>query len=338
MHILYKRLENFKELSVLERELALEFARVTEAAALASARWMGRGDKMAADDAAVRAMRAVFDTVNIDGTVVIGEGEMDEAPMLYIGEKLGTGKLPCVDVAVDPLEGTTIVSKGLTGAIAVLAVAPKGCFLHAPDMYMDKIAVGPLAKGKVSLDAPVEENLLAVSKALNRSVEELTIVILDRERHKKLIDDVRKAGARIRLITDGDVSPAVATAFEDSGVDMMMGIGGAPEGVLAAAALACLGGDMQARLVPENKKEIERIHQMGIADETKLLKLEDLVKGDVIFAATGITDSSSLRGVRYNARGASTHTLVMRSRTGTVRFIEAWHRFDKKPLMDKIRG
>jgi len=322
----------------LERELALEFARVTEAAALASARWMGRGDKMAADDAAVRAMRAVFDTVNIDGTVVIGEGEMDEAPMLYIGEKLGTGKLPCVDVAVDPLEGTTIVSKGLTGAIAVLAVAPKGCFLHAPDMYMDKIAVGPLAKGKVSLDAPVEENLLAVSKALNRSVEELTIVILDRERHKKLIDDVRKAGARIRLITDGDVSPAVATAFEDSGVDMMMGIGGAPEGVLAAAALACLGGDMQARLVPENKKEIERIHQMGIADETKLLKLEDLVKGDVIFAATGITDSSSLRGVRYNARGASTHTLVMRSRTGTVRFIEAWHRFDKKPLMDKIRG
>ncbi|KUO51245.1 MAG: fructose 1,6-bisphosphatase [Desulfitibacter sp. BRH_c19] len=322
----------------MERELALEFARVTEAAALASARWMGRGDKMAADDAAVRAMRAVFDTVNIDGTVVIGEGEMDEAPMLYIGEKLGTGKLPCVDVAVDPLEGTTIVSKGLTGAIAVLAVAPKGCFLHAPDMYMDKIAVGPLAKGKVSLDAPVEENLLAVSKALNRSVEELTIVILDRERHKKLIDDVRKAGARIRLITDGDVSPAVATAFEDSGVDMMMGIGGAPEGVLAAAALACLGGDMQARLVPENKKEIERIHQMGIADETKLLKLEDLVKGDVIFAATGITDSSSLRGVRYNARGASTHTLVMRSRTGTVRFIEAWHRFDKKPLMDKIRG
>jgi len=326
-------------LNILERELALEFARVTEAAALASARWMGRGDKIAADDAAVRAMRAVFDTVNIDGTVVIGEGEMDEAPMLYIGEKVGTGKPPCVDVAVDPLEGTTIVAKGTTGAIAVIAVAPRGCFLHAPDMYMDKIAVGPLARGKINLDAPVEENLLAVSRALNKSIEEVTVVILDRPRHKKLIEEVRKAGARIRLISDGDVSPAVATAFEDSGVDMMMGIGGAPEGVLAAAALACLGGDMQARLMPEDKEEIKRIHAMGIADEKKLLKLEDLVKGeDVIFAATGITDGSLLRGVRYNSRGASTHTLVMRSRTGTVRFVEAWHRFDKKPLIDKIQG
>ena len=325
----------------MERELALEFARVTEAAALASARWMGRGDKIAADDAAVRAMRAVFDTVNIDGTVVIGEGEMDEAPMLYIGEKVGTGKhaCSCVDVAVDPLEGTNIVAKGTTGAIAVIAVAPKGCFLHAPDMYMDKIVVGPLAKGKVHLDAPVKENLFAVSQALNKKIEEVTVVILDRPRHKKLIEDVRKVGARIKLISDGDVSPAVAATFEDSGVDMMMGIGGAPEGVLAAAALACLGGDMQARLVPEDEEEIKRIHSMGIADEKKLLKMEDLLKGDdVIFAATGITDGSLLRGVRYNSKGASTHTLVMRSRTGTVRFIEAWHRFDKKPLIDRIQG
>ena len=323
----------------MERQLALEFARVTEAAALASARWMGRGDKNAADDAAVRAMRAVFDTVNIDGTVVIGEGEMDEAPMLYIGEKVGTGRLSCVDVAVDPLEGTNIVAKGSTGAISVIAVAPRGCFLHAPDMYMDKIVVGPLAKGKVCLDAPVEDNILAVSKALNKRIEEVTVVILDRTRHKKLIEDVRKVGARIKLISDGDVSPAVATTFDDSGVDMMMGIGGAPEGVLAAAALACLGGDMQARLVPEDEKEIERIHAMGIADEKKLLKMEDLLKGDdVIFVATGITDGSLLRGVRYNSRGASTHTIVMRSKTGTVRFIEAWHRFDKKPLIDKIQG
>jgi fructose-1,6-bisphosphatase II len=323
----------------LERELALEFARVTEAAALASARWMGRGDKISADDAAVRAMRAVFDTVNIDGTVVIGEGEMDEAPMLYIGEKVGTGKAPKVDVAVDPLEGTNIVAKGLTGAIAVMAVAPEGCFLHAPDMYMDKIAVGPKAKGKISIDASVEENLKAVSEALKKSIADLTVVILDRDRHRKLINDVRKAGARIKLISDGDVSPAVATAFENSGVDMMLGIGGAPEGVLAAAALKCLGGDMQARLVPEDEEEIRRIHEMGLQDEKKLLTLDDLVKGDdVIFSATGITDGSLLRGVLFNSMGASTHTIVMRSKTGTVRFIEAWHRFDKKPLIDKIQG
>ncbi len=326
-------------MGILERELALEFARVTEAAALASARWMGRGDKIAADDAAVRAMRAVLDTVNVDGTVVIGEGEMDEAPMLYIGEKVGTGKPPKVDLAVDPLEGTNIVAKGLTGAIAVMAIAPEGCFLHAPDMYMDKIAVGPEAKGKISLDASVEDNLAAVSEALHKNVEDLTVVILDRPRHEKLIEDVRKAGARIRLISDGDVSPAVATCYEDSGVDMMLGIGGAPEGVIAAAALVCLGGDMQARLVPKNEEEVKRIHSMGLKDEKKLLKLEDLVKGDdIIFTATGITDGSLLRGVRYNSKGASTHTIVMRGKTGTVRFIEAWHTFDKKPLIDKIRG
>jgi fructose-1,6-bisphosphatase II len=264
---------------------------------------------------------------------------MDEAPMLYIGEKVGTGKAPKVDVAVDPLEGTNIVAKGLTGAIAVMAVAPEGCFLHAPDMYMDKIAVGPKAKGKISIDASVEENLKAVSEALKKSIADLTVVILDRDRHRKLINDVRKAGARIKLISDGDVSPAVATAFENSGVDMMLGIGGAPEGVLAAAALKCLGGDMQARLVPEDEEEIRRIHEMGLQDEKKLLTLDDLVKGDdVIFSATGITDGSLLRGVLFNSMGASTHTIVMRSKTGTVRFIEAWHRFDKKPLIDKIQG
>ncbi|MBZ4688100.1 MAG: fructose,6-bisphosphatase [Clostridia bacterium] len=325
----------------MERELALEFVRVTEAAALASARWMGRGDKIAADDAAVRAMRAVFDTVHIDGTVVIGEGEMDEAPMLYIGEKVGDGSAgaPEVDVAVDPLEGTNIVAKGTTGAIAVLAVAPKDCLLHAPDMYMDKIAVGPGAKGAVNLDAPVEENLNNVAKALGKDIEDLTVVILDRPRHQEKIAAIRKAGARIRLISDGDVSPAVAAAFDDSGVDMMMGIGGAPEGVLAAAALYCLGGELQGRLVPEDDAEIERIKKMGLQEVDKLLTMDDLVCGeDVIFAATGITDSSLLRGVRFNSQGASTHSLVMRAKTGTVRFVEARHRFDKKPFMDEIRG
>jgi fructose-1,6-bisphosphatase II len=323
----------------MERELALEFARVTEAAALASSRWMGRGDRDAADNAAVRAMRAVFDTVNIAGTVVIGEGERDEAPMLYIGEKVGMGKSPVVDVAVDPLEGTNIVAKGLTGSISVLAVAPKDCLLHAPDIYMDKIAVGPRAKGKIDLDAPVADNLKSVSEALCKSIDDLTVVILDRPRHKQLIKDVREAGARIRLISDGDVSPAVATAYEDSGVDLMMGIGGAPEGVLAAAALVCLGGDMQARLAPENDEDRKRIHQMGTVDEDKLLMLDDLVKGDdVIFVATGITDGSLLKGVRYRVGGASTYTIVMRSQTGTVRYIEAWHKFAKKPLIDKIQG
>ena len=323
----------------MERELALEFSRVTEAAALASSRWMGRGDRDAADNAAVRAMRAVFDTVNIAGTVVIGEGERDEAPMLYIGEKVGMGKSPVVDVAVDPLEGTNIVAKGLTGSISVLAVAPKDCLLHAPDIYMDKIAVGPRAKGKIDLDAPVADNLKSVSEALCKSIDDLTVVILDRPRHKQLIKDVREAGARIRLISDGDVSPAVATAYEDSGVDLMMGIGGAPEGVLAAAALVCLGGDMQARLAPENDEDRKRIHQMGTVDEDKLLMLDDLVKGDdVIFVATGITDGSLLKGVRYRVGGASTYTIVMRSQTGTVRYIEAWHKFAKKPLIDKIQG
>lgn len=316
----------------MERELTMEFARVTEAAALASARWVGRGNKEAADDAAVQAMRSVFDTIRMNGTVVIGEGEMDEAPMLYIGEHLGSGDGPALDVAVDPLEGTNIVAKGLTGAIAVVAVAKKGGLLHAPDMYMDKIAVGPAAKGCIHIDAPVRENLANVAKALHKSMDDLTVVILDRPRHRQIIQEVRACGARIRLISDGDVSPAVACAFEGTGVDIMMGIGGAPEGVLAAAALRCLGGEMQGRLWPENDEDAARAKALGIDDVHKLLTLDDLVKDDdVFFAATGITEGHLLRGVTFTAFGATTHTVVMRGKTGTVRFIEARHSFDKKP-------
>jgi fructose-1,6-bisphosphatase II len=316
----------------MDRELTLEFVRVTEAAAIATGRWMGRGNKEAADDAAVTAMRRMFDTVQIDGTVVIGEGEMDEAPMLYIGEKVGTGVPPEVDVAVDPLDGTNITAKGLTGAISVLAVAPKGCLLHAPDMYMDKIAVGPKAAGKISLDAPVEENIKAVADALNKRVEDVTVVILDRPRHEDLIKRVRTMGARIQLIPDGDLAPAVAAAFEGTGVDMMMGIGGAPEGVIAAAALRCLEGEMQARLWPMDDDEVERCLKMGITDYKKLLLMDDLAKGEsVFFAATGVTDSTLLRGVHYTSWGARTHSVVMRGRTGTVRFIDARHYFGRKP-------
>lgn len=310
----------------------MEFARVTEAAALASARLVGRGNKEAADEAAVEAMRAVFDTIHMNGTVVIGEGEMDEAPMLYIGEKVGAGDGRELDVAVDPLEGTNIVAKGLTGAIAVVAIAKKGVLLHAPDMYMDKIAAGPAARGRIHLDAPVEQNLTQVAQALDKSMDDLTVVILDRPRHAKLISDVRACGARIRLISDGDVSPAVACAFEGTGVDVMMGIGGAPEGVLAAAALRCLGGEMQGRLWPENDADVERAKALGIQDVSKLLTLDDLVANDdVFFAATGITEGPLLRGVTFHAGGAMTHTVVMRGKSGTVRFIEARHRFDKKP-------
>ncbi len=317
----------------MERELALEFARVTEAAALASARWVGRGDKEAADDAAVTAMRVMFDTVSIEGVVVIGEGEMDEAPMLYIGEKVGNGAMPQVDIAVDPLEGTNLVAKGLNGAIAVMACSPRGTLLHAPDMYMDKIAVGPEAKGRVFLDAPVKENVRQVARALDKAISEVTVVILDRPRHQQIIEEIRSIGARIQLITDGDVSPAVAAAYEDSGVDMLIGIGGAPEGVISAAALKCLGGDFQGRLWPEDDEDIARCRTMGISDEKKLITLDEMVNtDDVIFVATGITDSFLLKGVRYLKRRAITQTLVMRSASGTIRFIEANHNLDTKPL------
>ncbi|ADY57555.1 fructose-1,6-bisphosphatase, class II [Syntrophobotulus glycolicus DSM 8271] len=316
----------------MERELTMEFARVTEAAALASARWVGRGDKEAADDAAVEAMRSLFDTIHMDGTVVIGEGEMDEAPMLYIGEKLGNGEQPELDIAVDPLEGTNLVAKGLPGAIAVMAITERYGLLHAPDMYMDKIAVGPQAAGCINLDAPVEENLNNVAKALKKQLRDLTVVILDRPRHYELISRVRASGCRIRLISDGDVAPAVACGIEGSGIDLMMGIGGGPEGVLAAAALRCIGGEMQGRLWPENEEDIKRAQALGIKNINKLLQLDDLVNtDDIFFAATGITEGPLLRGVTFNTDGATTHTLVMRGKTGTVRFIEAKHLFAKKP-------
>lgn len=320
---------------LMERELALEFARVTEAAALAAGRWMGRGEKDAADGAAVAAMRAAFQTVQIDGEVVIGEGEMDEAPMLYIGEKVGAGGGcgPRVDIAVDPVEGTNNVARGLPNSIAVVAVSEKGGLLHAPDMYMDKIAVGPKAAGKIHLDAPVKENLNAVAKALEKSVEDLTVVILNRPRHDKIIKEVRETGARIQLIQDGDVAPAVAAAIGGTGVDILMGVGGAPEGVVAAAALKCLGGEMQGRLWPEDDEDRKRAQKLGIGDTNKLLTMADLVKtDDVVFAATGITDGDLLKGVRYFGSGARTHTVVMRSVSGTVRFIDAIHRLDLKPF------
>lgn len=321
----------------MERELALEIVRVTEAAALAAARWMGTGKKNEADGAATTAMRTYFGSVNMDGIVVIGEGEMDEAPMLYIGEQLGhvNGNSQQVDIAVDPLEGTNIVAKGMWNAITVVAVSPRGTMLHAPDMYMQKIAVGPKAAGRVHIDASVKENLQAVAKASNKSISDVVAILLDRDRHEPIIEEIRSAGARIKLISDGDVAAAINTAFEETGVDIMFGTGGAPEGVLAAAALKCLGGELQGRLKPSSPEEVERCRKMGIADPDKVLLMEDLISGeDAIFAATGVTDGELLKGVRYlgNDR-ASTHSLVMRAKTGTVRFVEARHHLKKKPYL-----
>ncbi|KUO95283.1 class II fructose-bisphosphatase [Ferroacidibacillus organovorans] len=316
----------------MDRELAIEFARVTEAAALAAARWMGTGKKNEADQAATTAMRAVFDTIDIEGTVVIGEGEMDEAPMLYIGERLGRGK-DQVDVAVDPLEGTNIVAKGLWNAMAVVAVAPAGTLLHAPDMYMEKLAVGPEARGMVDLEAEVEDNLHAVARAKGKAIEDVVAILLDRPRHQTLIDRIRKTGARIKLITDGDVAAAVNTAFAETGVDIMFGSGGAPEGVLAAAALKCLGGELQGRLLPADDSERERCIRMGVSDPSQVLRMDDLIRGDdAIFAATGVTEGELLRGVRFLGGSiATTHSLVMRASSGTVRFIETRHDLSKKP-------
>ncbi|SES85442.1 class II fructose-bisphosphatase [Anaerobranca gottschalkii] len=324
----------------MERELALEFVRVTEAAALASARLMGRGLKDEADQAAVQAMRAMFDTVSMDGEVVIGEGEMDEAPMLYIGEKLGNKNGPRLDVAVDPVEGTNLVAKGLPNAIAVVAVAPKGNLLHAPDMYMEKLATGPLGKGKVSLDKSPTENLEILAKAMNKRVQDLVAVILDRPRHQKIIEEVRKAGARVKLISDGDVAAAIATGYPSSGVDILFGIGGAPEGVLAAAALRCLGGEMQGRLVVDDESQLERLKEMNITDPNKILNIYDLAgRDDVIFAATGITDGDLLKGVRFMGNIAYTESVVMRAQTGTIRTVFAQHCLDKKPkVYQKLIG
>lgn len=314
----------------MNRELSMEFVRVTEAAAIACGRLVGKGDKNGADGLAVDAMRSAFDTVNIDGLVVIGEGEMDEAPMLYIGEKVGAGG-PEVDIAVDPVEGTNLVAKGQPGAIAVIAIAPRGCLLHAPDMYMDKIAVGPRAKGCIDINAPVKENLERVAKALERKVSDLNVVLLDRERHYGVMEEIRSAGARISLITDGDVNPVVNAGIEGTGVHMYIGKGGAPEGVLAAAAIKCLGGDMQARLAPDNEEQIARCLAMGIHDVNKVLTLEDLVKGDdCMFTATAITECNMLSGLRYFGGGVRTHTISTRYKTGTVRFIDAIHSFERK--------
>ncbi|MDW0116401.1 class II fructose-bisphosphatase [Sporosarcina thermotolerans] len=315
----------------MERSLSMELVRVTEAAAVSAARWMGRGLKNEADDAATEAMRTVFDTIPMQGVVVIGEGEMDEAPMLYIGEELGTGQGPEVDVAVDPVEGTNIVASGGWNALAVIAIADKGNLLNAPDMYMNKIAVGPEAVGKISIDATVTENLHAVAKAKNKSIDEVVATVLNRERHAKIIEEIRATGARIKLIDDGDVAGAINTAFDNTGVDIMFGIGGAPEGVIAAVGLKCLGGEIQGRLIPSNDEERERCEKMGI-DVTKVLYMDDLVKGDdAIFAATGVTDGELLRGVQFKGGFSETHSLVMRSKSGTIRFVEGRHSLKKKP-------
>jgi fructose-1,6-bisphosphatase class II len=324
----------------MDRNLALEFVRITEVAALSSARYMGRGDEKAADQAAVDAMRKAFDHINVRGTVVIGEGERDEAPMLYIGEKVGRAASddPAVDIALDPVEGTTICAQGGVGAISVIAVAEQGKFLHAPDTYMDKIAVGPRAKGAVSLEATVEENIEAVSKALDKAISEVTAVVLLRPRHEQLIARLRKLGCRIRLIGDGDVSGAIATAQEELGMDVLLGTGGAPEGVIAAAALKCLGGDFQGKLMFRDDSERARAEKMGV-DPDKVYLMEDLAAGHVMFCATGITDGPLLHGVKFLPnRKASTHSVVMRSQTGTVRWIESQHRLETKPEVFKGEG
>jgi fructose-1,6-bisphosphatase II len=317
----------------MDRNLAIEAVRVTEMAAIASARLMGRGTKNESDQAAVDAMRRAFDALLIDGTVVIGEGERDEAPMLYIGEKVGkrTEGAPEVDIALDPLEGTNLCAYGRPGAISVVAMAGKGGLLNAPDTYMEKIAVGPRAHGAIDLRRSATENLRAIAEKKKVYVEDLTVVILDRERHADLIKEVRTAGARVRLIEDGDVAGAISTCFEETGVDVLMGIGGAPEGVIAAAAIRCVGGDMQGRLRPRNQGEIDRAKRMGITDMQKIYTAEELARGDVMFAASGVTSGDFLKGVRFFGGGCETHSVVMRSKTGTVRFVQSIHKFDKKP-------
>ncbi|MGO1117200.1 class II fructose-bisphosphatase [Rhodovibrionaceae bacterium A322] len=318
----------------MDRNLALEVVRVTERAALSASRLMGRGDEKAADQAAVNAMRDALNDLQIDGTVVIGEGERDEAPMLYIGEKVGAGG-PKIDIALDPLEGTTITAKGGPNALAVIAMAEEGGFLNAPDVYMDKIAVGGgLPEDVVDLDETPENNLKNLAKAKGMDVADLVVCILDRPRHQELIGKVRGAGARIMLIGDGDVSGVMATSEPSSGVDMYVGSGGAPEGVLAAAALRCIGGQIQGRLLFRNDDERARAHKWGITDLDRKYKLMDLAGGDVMFAATGVTDGSMLRGVRRFKGGATTHSMVMRSKTGTVRKIEGQHNFTNKPWFD----
>jgi len=314
--------------SMIERALSLEIARVTERAAVAAARLRGRGAEKQSDQAAVDAMRRELSNLAIDGTVVIGEGEMDEAPMLFIGEKVGTKAGPKVDIAVDPLEGTTLCAKNMPGAIATLAMADAGALLHAPDIYMDKIAIGPgYPKNVVDLDAPAGDNIVNLAKAKGVKAQAITAMILDRPRHADLIAAVRKAGAAVSLITDGDVAGVIHTAQPDkTGIDIYLGIGGAPEGVLAAAALRCIGGQMQTRLVIDSEHKRERAAKMGITDPRKKYRIEDMVRGDCLFAATGVTDGRMLRGVEFGKDTIATDTVVMRSATGTVRWIRAEHR------------
>lgn len=324
--------EKEEEGVTLDRNFALEAVRVTEAAALASATWMGRGNEKAADQAAVNAMRRALNILAIDGTVVIGEGERDKAPMLYIGEKVGTGHGPAVDIALDPLEGTTICATGGPNALSVIAMADKEGFLHAPDVYMDKIAVGGgLPSGVVDLDNSAHTNLKHLAKAKKCEISDLLVCILKRDRHEEIIAKTREAGARIQLIGDGDVAGVIATSRPETGIDMYVGIGGAPEGVLAAAALRCIGGQMQGRLLFSSAEERERAKRMGISDFNRKYTLEEMARGNVMFAATGVTTGSMLEGVARFPGGASTHSVVMRSKTGTVRYVKAYHNFTQKP-------
>jgi len=320
------------------RNLALDLVRVTEAAALAAGRWMGRGEKEAGDQAAVDGMRVVLNSIDINGVVVIGEGEKDEAPMLYNGEKLGSGKGPKMDIAVDPVEGTNLLAQGRANSVATVAVAEQGSMFNpGPIVYMHKLAVGPQAKGHIDITAPIEVNLNSVARAIGADVDDLTVVILDRERHAGLIEKVRKTGARIRLISDGDVAGALMTAWPEAGIDMLVGIGGTPEGVLAACAMKCMNGEIQGKLYARNEKEAEMAKSMGYVLD-KVLDIDDLVSSDdTFFAITGITDGELVDGVKYFGSGASTHSLVMRSRTGTVREIRATHRWDQLMAVSEIQ-
>jgi len=316
-------------------DLFLEFVRVVERAAIAAARTMGQGDRKYADQVAVDAMRKEMESVDIDGTIVIGEGERDEAPMLYVGEKVGKGGYP-VDIAVDPLEGTNLCATGAPNAIAVLAASEKGGLLHAPDIYMEKLVVGPSSKGKVDINAPVEDNLKVIAKSLDREVHDLVVIVLDRPRHERLIADIRKAGARIRLIGDGDLSAGISAAVVGTGVHAVMGTGGAPEGVLTAAAMRCLNGEIQAKLVMTKPSDRERLKRMGIPDIERVYRTEDLAPGkSIIFAAAGVTDGALLRGVRFFGDGTRTHTLVMTTVPHQVRFIDTIHAKDDPDV--KIR-
>lgn len=321
------------------RNLALELVRVTEAAALAAARFMGRGDKEAADKAAVDAIRLVMNSMDINGVIVIGEGEKDQAPMLYNGEKVGSGTLTELDIAVDPIDGTRPLAYGRTNSIATVAIAPRGTMFNpGPFLYMNKIAVGPEARGKINIEAPVSDNLRAIAAAKGKHIEDLTVVVLDRPRHERLIAEIRRCGSRIRQIPDGDVSGALMTAWPDSGIDVLMGIGGTPEGVIAACALRAMGGEIQGKLHARNEDELNRGREMGY-DFEKVLTIDDLVSSeDVFFAATGITDGELLRGVKYTADGARTDSLVVRGLTGTVRQIRATHRLDKLRRLTALYG